>query len=445
MMSSILLWFGLTTSTVYADTWQCPGHEPSVSFQRVESLEPLKMDRYRGYKPAWMALEGNYRSTIYNWTDMAVQDAYLADRNNYLDPIMYHERLRRLLDTHGDSLEVWQIASTHFGYPVYAILLGDSAQTNKPSIAHTFTIHGNELIGVNYGLDAIEYLLETPDVRQDLLGDFNLWFVPMVNPDGVWLSMRRAHASTYGKKNGRNTDGTCEPYAYEGIDISGNFPTRFPTEEPVELESETIALMELLDRSNTISLLSVHTGGNGWYTPDLTRDETGVLTELIDGFATSMTTELGDAEIKRLRPNSDLGEVRWFFENYHFPSFVYEYPSDIAPMDHLEREAARNHTLALIQSYWKTLQAKAFVRGVVVDQQGNEISDATLHLPQTLRKEFTWMVSETGEFALMLPNQDIVDLKVRAEGFVDAQKKVDVREGSATVRIVLQSKESKNK
>ncbi len=397
------------------------------------------MDRYRGYKPAWMALEGNYRTAIYNWTDSAVQDAYLADPNNYLDPYMYHERLRRLLQEHGESIELWQIASTHFGHPVYAVLLGDSTQSNKPSIAHTFTVHGNELIGVNYGLDAIEYLLNEESVRTDLLSDFNLWFVPMVNPDGVWLSMRRAHASTYGKKNGRNTDGTCEPYAYEGVDISGNFPTRFESDEPVELESETIALMELLDRSNTISLLSVHTGGHGWYTPDLTRDETGVLTELIDGFATNMTTELADAEIKRLRPNSDLGEVRWFFENYHFPSFVYEYPKDIAPMDHLEREAARNHTLSVIQSYWKTLQSKAFVRGVIVDQQGEAVSDATLHLPQTLRKEFTWMASEAGEFALMLPSQEIVDLKIRAEGFVDAQKKVDVREGSATIRIVLQT------
>ena len=79
-----------------------------------------------------------------------------------------------------------------------------------------------------------------------------------------WLSMRR-NASTYGKKNGRNTDGTCEPYAYEGVDISANFPTMHP-ESGLELESETIALMELLDKSNTISLLSLHTGGHGWYT-----------------------------------------------------------------------------------------------------------------------------------------------------------------------------------
>ena len=170
MMSWFLFLLGTTTTS--ADTWQCPGHEPSVSFQRIESLESREMDRYRGYKPAWMALEGNYRSTIYNWKEEAVREAYLEDRNNYLDPYMYHERIRKLLASHGSELEVWQIASTHFGNPVYAILIGDSKQSNKPSIAHTFTIHGNELIGVNYGLDAIEYLLQADDVRQGLLEDF---------------------------------------------------------------------------------------------------------------------------------------------------------------------------------------------------------------------------------------------------------------------------------
>ena len=80
-----------------ADTWQCPGHEPSVSFERLESLDERKMDPYRGYKPAWMALEGGYRNAVYNWNDMAVRDAYLADRNHYLDPYMYHESVRRLV------------------------------------------------------------------------------------------------------------------------------------------------------------------------------------------------------------------------------------------------------------------------------------------------------------------------------------------------------------
>ena len=60
--------------------------------------------------------------------------------------------------------------------------------------------------------------------------------------------------------------------------------------------------MELLDRSNTISMLSVHTGGNGWYTPDLTKDETGVLTQLVDGFATDMHDSLGNADVKGCVP-----------------------------------------------------------------------------------------------------------------------------------------------
>ena len=242
-MLTILL---LLLSVSLADTWQCPGHEPSVSFERIETLEERKMDRYRGYKPAWMAIESGYRSAIFNWTDVAVQDEYLSNRNHYLDPYMYHERLRRLVIKEGNKFELWKIASTHFGHPVYAILIGDSTKTNKPSVVHTFAIHGNELIGPNYGLDAIEYLLQHDDERAALLEDFNMWFVPMVNPDGIWLSMRRAHASTYGKKNGRNTDGTCEPYAYEGIDISANFPQMYPGDEPTELESETIAILPLL-------------------------------------------------------------------------------------------------------------------------------------------------------------------------------------------------------
>ena len=343
------------------------------------------------------------------------------------------------MEKYEEKLKVWQIASTHFGHPVYALLIGDHNQTNKPSITHTYAIHGNELIGVNYGLDAIEYLLENPSERKAITKDFNLWFVPMVNPDGVWLSMRRAHASSYGKKNGKNTDGTCEPYAYEGVNIASNFPT-LTASDPQELEAETIALMELLSKNNSIALLSLHTGGNGWYTPNVSKDESGMMTSLIDGFGSDMVDVLAGAEVKRLRANSDLGKFR-FHENFHFPAFIYEYPNELAPMNHETREAARSQTLDVTKSYWKTLQDRAFVQGVVVDQEGDLISGATIHLSQTLRKEFTWEVSEMGEFALLLPGQDVYTLKIRAEGYVNSQKKVDVRDGSAEIRIVLYPEE----
>ena len=46
-----------------------------------------------------------------------------------------------------------------------------------------------------------------------------------------------------------------------------------------------------------------------------------------------------------------------------------------------------------------------------------------------------------GEFALLLPGHDVYSLKIRAAGYINSQKKVDVRGGSAEIRIVLQQEE----
>ena len=373
--------------------------------------------------------ESEYRSAVFNGLNLKYRMPIWKTTIIIWIPIP--QRLRRML-VEPVILWNWQLFLHTLDFRV-CDFAGDS-DTNKPSI--TFAIHGNELI-VELWVGCHRLSVESPEERSALNQ-----FQSMVCSYGEsrWQLVVDASSSPVPRqKNGRNTDG-MEPYAYEGVDISANFPTMHP-EPGLELESETIALMELLDKSNTISLLSLHTGGHGWYTPDLTKDSTGVMTDLIDGFTTDLVPVLEGADVKRLRPNSDLGEVRWFFENYHFPAFIFEYPKDLAPMDHLEREVARNNTLLVLQKYWGTLQSKAFVRGVVMDQNGDPIEDATLHLPQSLSKEFTWSVSEEGDFAILLPSHDVYSLKIRAEGYVDAQKKIDVRKGTGEVRIVLQQKD----
>ena len=62
--------------------------------------------------------------------------------------------------------------------------------------------------------------------------------------------------------------------------------------------------------------------------------------------------------MKRLRPNSDLGEVRWFFENYHFPAFIFEYPKDLAPMDHLERSRTQQYVVGVTEILGHTTKQK---------------------------------------------------------------------------------------
>ena len=71
----MLIWICIQVIAI-AETWQCPGHEPSVQMQLIENLEVPEMDRYRGYKPAWMALESGYRTAVFGRNDPEVRSAY---------------------------------------------------------------------------------------------------------------------------------------------------------------------------------------------------------------------------------------------------------------------------------------------------------------------------------------------------------------------------------
>ena len=437
-----VLWFlfvGLSQS--YADSWQCPAKQTNSDMVKVSTLNFLAMDKYRGYKPAWMAMEPNYRSAIYGWSEESVRQRYLGNGNNYLDPYMYHERLRLLVEKYPNQFELWQIASTHFGFPVYAISIGDSTDTKKTAIMHIASLHGNEMIGVNYLLDAVESLLQgaTTESVALLKNEFVLWFVPMANPDGNWLSMRRAHADTYGKKNGKNTDGTCECFAYEGVDLSANFPTHHSEKmnEIVVAESETKSLMNLLQRYNFVSMLSIHTGGNRWLTPPIATTN-GPNKELVQSIGASVVQHDANMIAKQLSSSSDVREIVWFYEYRGFPAFALEYPSDIAPMSLPERESARGVVQNMITEFWNSMLEKSYVQGKVVNQKGEAIQ-AEIYIPQNNRTETIWPSSEKGEFALLWPKKEIVSVRIRAKGYLDAEKRIDLRTGRSDVTIVLQS------
>ena len=57
VLIALCLLLGVSSRDVFAVSWQCPGHEPVVELKKVDSLEFIELDRYRGYKPAWMALD----------------------------------------------------------------------------------------------------------------------------------------------------------------------------------------------------------------------------------------------------------------------------------------------------------------------------------------------------------------------------------------------------
>ena len=439
VLIALCLLLGVSSRDVFAVSWQCPGHEPVVELKKVDSLEFIELDRYRGYKPAWMALDRTYRAAIYNWTEEAARDSYLESGDSYLDFYMYHEYLRLLMQRYPGQLEIWEIARTHFGYPVYAVLVGDSETENKADILHLSGIHGNELLTLNYALDAMELLLNDEGERfSSLKSRFNFWFIPMANPDGNWLSMRRAHASTYGKKNGKNTDGTCETFAYEGIDLSGNFPQKNIKKE---VEAEVAGLIQLIDARNFVLGLSLHTGGKGFYTPPQSAAQGGEERLTLEQFSTDVASVISGFERRPLMKKTELGEIVWLYRERKIPSFIFDYPEDIAPIERAKRTEARDVFQTFILRFWESLDSQAFLQGMIVDQAGNPVLNAHLHQVQSLRKEIVWDIPENGQFSMIFPHKTIITLRVTAEGYVDAEKRIDLRDGAAKTRIVLLKKE----
>lgn len=431
----LLLMFGGASKLALAVSWQCPGHEPSVGLKKIDKIDFMKIDRYRGYKPAWMAIDTIYRAAIYDWKNENTRTSYFESGNAYLDFYMYNEYLRLLVERYPQQIEVWELARTHFGYPVYAVLVGNSQEKNKADILHLAGIHGNELLTVNYALDAIEIF--TKDEKKQfasLKSRFNFWFIPMVNPDGNWLSMRRAHASTYGKNNGRNTDGTCETFAYEGVDLSNNFPMKNVEKE---IEAEVSGLINLVEARNFVLGLSLHTGGKGFYSPPESTVQGPDERLTLEQFSLDVANVLSEFERRPLMKNTEIGEIVWLYKDNKIPSFLFDYPEDIAPFERDARQESREVFAQFILEFWNSLDKQAFLHGIVVDQEGNPIFDAQLRQVQSLRKEIVWDIPKNGQFSMIFPHKKVINLRVTAEGYVDAEKRIDLRDGAAKIRIVL--------
>jgi hypothetical protein len=92
----------------------------------------------------------------------------------------------------------------------------------------------------------------------------------------------------------------------------------------------------------------------------------------------------------------------------------------------------------MITEFWNSMLEKSYVQGKVVNQKGEAIQ-AEIYIPQNNRTETIWPSSEKGEFALLWPKKEIVSVRIRAKGYLDAEKRIDLRTGRSDITIVLQS------
>jgi hypothetical protein len=202
-----------------------------------------------------------------------------------LDPIL-DDRHR----DHPEITEIVELATTHEGRPVKAMVIADKPSRachveggrdkapprGRPSVLLNGAHHGDEALSASIALDAINTLLAgaKDDARvKRYLAELCIWVVPMVNRDGFAAFLGDLAA---GRKNGRETRKDRSPMKARGVDLNRNYPFRWGSTgevgssknpnrrsyrgaEPMS-EPETKAMVDLSDREHFVGSISYHVG-----------------------------------------------------------------------------------------------------------------------------------------------------------------------------------------
>jgi carboxypeptidase T len=109
------------------------------------------------------------------------------------------------------------------GYPIWWVRISDNPeeQQDKPRVLYTSLIHAREGIGVQQMMFFMLHLLENYETNSEvknLVDNYELYFVPVVNPDGYMYNEQNSpNGGGMWRKNRRNNGGSF------GVDINRNF------------------------------------------------------------------------------------------------------------------------------------------------------------------------------------------------------------------------------
>ena len=173
-------------------------------------------------------LEAYYTSRLYN---ISSRDFDYGSMGGYYT---YEEIIEHLIDLNIEYpnlvSDLQYLGESHEGRPIYAIKLSDNPNVDEgePEVLYTGLHHAREPMSYmnlfyymywlveNYGSDA---------EATALLNNREMWFIPMVNPDGLVYNQEiNSNGGGMQRKNHRNTcSSNDDQYDWDGIDLNRNY------------------------------------------------------------------------------------------------------------------------------------------------------------------------------------------------------------------------------
>jgi g-D-glutamyl-meso-diaminopimelate peptidase len=303
---------------------------------------------------------------------LQVEDVSYAQIVKTNQPYSYEMMERDIAKIHGkyNSVKVKKIGKTHFGRTIYAIKIG----SGKHNIVFVGAHHGREWITSMLLMKKLEMYADAYQnqtyfgrVSTDILDDVSIWFVPMLNPDGVAIQQNALNKFPNKhqqrlitmndeiknferwKANGLGVDLNRQyPAGWKELDKQPNSPSYqfYKGKEPMEAK-EVQVLTKFIRKINPEIAVAYHSAGrevfwnyhNGKH---LRRDKR--IAKKVSGLT-------GYKLSKPPKQATGGGFTDWFITKYHRPAMTIEISPLVGetspPLSIFESEWERNKYVGL--------------------------------------------------------------------------------------------------
>lgn len=294
-------------------------------------------------------------------------------RNCY-DPIALKWQIIALSKVYS-FLKVYTIGKSANQVPLYALRLGCGARKIHVNASH----HGNEWLTSFIVMRSIEILCKALKNGESLYGanikellqKVTYDFVPMVNPDGVMLSLEgtkyECFTNAHIKWNEGNKDFSKWKANARGVDLNRNYDAGFTDYQQIsevkgpsyayyegaypESEPESKALADLTRKEQYDLVLAYHTQGEVIY---WTYDNLSVATA--QEYA-KIFEEVSGYVLEEPEPLAASGGYKdWFMKAFNKPGFTIECGLGENPIDVCQSETIIKRTLPIILAAAKDLR-----------------------------------------------------------------------------------------
>ncbi|MEQ6901901.1 M14 family zinc carboxypeptidase [Nocardioides sp. YIM 152588] len=252
--------------------------------------------RAQGVQPKLTKVNGK---TVREYAESQAESGYTVWRD-YDGPGGYEEILRDAAKKYPQITKLVKLGTTEQGRDLLALKVTQGARGiadgRRPAVIYSATQHAREWIAPEIDRRLmVHYLngwLKNDQSIKRLLRSTELWFFPVMNPDGYQYTFTEGHRLW--RKNLRDNDGDGQVTGADGVDPNRNYPEHWGYDEEgsssipssqtyrgpsAASEPETQAMMKLLDLSKAEFQVNYHSNGEwllypeGWQIGSPTMDD----------------------------------------------------------------------------------------------------------------------------------------------------------------------------